>query len=60
MELLMTYYSHLSVTVSILVFLTRKYEMRDSLHATFTEGMKYTWRIIFGISQKKAVFKVKV
>jgi len=24
--------------------------MRDSLHATHTEGMKYAWRFIFGIS----------
>jgi hypothetical protein len=60
MELLMTYYSHFSVTVSILVSFTRKYEMLDSLHATFTEGMKYTWKIIFGISQGKTVSEVKV
>jgi hypothetical protein len=54
MELLMTYYSPFSVTITFLVFVTKKSEMHDSLHAKLTEGMKYTQRFIFGISQGKA------
>jgi len=34
--------------------------MRDSLHATPTEGMKYMWRIIFGITQRKAFSELNV
>jgi hypothetical protein len=60
MELLMTCYSHLSVTVSFLVFLNRKFEMHDNLHAIFREGIKYMWIIIFGISQGKAGSEVKI
>jgi len=37
-----------------------KSEMRDSLHATLTEGMKYTCRFIFGISHGKAGSEVNV
>jgi len=34
--------------------------MRESLHATLTEGMKYMWRFIFGISHRKAGSEVNV